>query len=253
MQMLRNPSQIPDNLPAEVQAALRKAYALHPDATVWYGVPLFGDEVTADGLPVPLTASQVKEESLRRITAAQEHAESMGWLYRTLLRINRLPGHCRALVRSTVLKIWRSWERTVIEIRQARKDARNRARAMARAKFEYYRTGKVTTAVPEHSTRVGGLAAKAARSLQTLEQSVSRSVTFTEEFLERHSSSATGLAVLPFMALQIVPLFLVPATLVACDPFLFIELPEEPGKLRMLGHWYWQRMEDGTNKLHVHV
>jgi hypothetical protein len=253
MRMMKNPSQIPDNPPAEVQAALTKAYALHPDATVWYGVPLFGDVVTSDGLPVPLTASQVKQESLRRLAAAQDHAASMGWLYRSLLRLNRLPGQCRDSIRSRIAKIWRSWERSKAEFRQARKDAKTRARAMARARFEYYRTGKVTTVVPEHSTRVGGLAAKAARSLATLEQSVGRSVSFTEEFMDRHSSSATGLAVLPFMALQIVPLFVVPATLVAFDPFLFIELPDEPGKLRMLGHWYWQQMEDGTSKLHVHV
>ena len=44
MQMMRNPSQIPDNPPAEIRAALARAYTLHPEATVWYGVPLFGDE-----------------------------------------------------------------------------------------------------------------------------------------------------------------------------------------------------------------
>ena len=61
------------------------------------------------------------------------------------------------------------------------------------------------------------------------------------------------LAILPMMALQVVPLFLAPAAVIACDPFLFIELPDEPGKLRMLGHWYWQQQEDGSKKLHVHV
>jgi len=49
------------------------------------------------------------------------------------------------------------------------------------------------------------------------------------------------------------PLFLAPAAVIACDPFLFNELPDEPGKLRILGNWYWQHQPDGTKKLHVHV
>jgi hypothetical protein len=74
-----------------------------------------------------------------------------------------------------------------------------------------------------------------------MEHRLGRSADFTEEFMERHSYAAVGLAILPMMALQVVPLFLAPAAVIACDPFLFIELPDEPGKLRMLGHWYWQR------------
>ncbi len=139
------------------------------------------------------------------------------------------------------------------EFRQARKDAKNRARAKARADFEYFRTGKSTTVVPEHSTRMGQYASRAAQSLLSMEQRLGRSADFTEEFLERHSYSAVGLAILPMMALQVVPLFLAPAAVIACDPFLFIELPDEPGKLRMLGHWYWQQQADGSKKLHVHV
>ena len=253
MQMTRNPSQIPDNPPAEVQAALLKAYALHPEATVWYGVPLFSDKNNADGLPIPLTAAQVKEEAQRRLTAAQKHAEGLGWFYRTLLRINRLPQACRWAVRAEVLKIKRRWEGTVAEFRQARKDSKNRARAKSRADFEYFRTGKSTTVIPEHSTRMGQMASRAAQSLRMMEQRVGRSAEFTEEFLERHSYAAAGFAILPMMALQVVPLFLAPAAVIACDPFLFIELPDEPGKLRMLGHWYWQQQKDGTKKLHVHV
>ncbi len=253
MQMTRNPSQIPDNPPAEVQAALLKAYALHPQATVWYGVPLFSDENNSDGLPVPLTAAQVKEEAQRRLQAAQKHAEGLGWFYRTLLRVNRLPQTCRHKIRKEALRIKSLWQRTVAEFRQARLDAKNRARAKARADFEYFRTGKSSTVIPKHSTRIGQIASRAAQSLLMMEQRVDRSAEFTEEFLERHAYAAVGLAVLPMMALQVVPLFLAPAAVIACDPFLFIELPDEPGKLRMLGHWYWQAKEDGTKKLHVHV
>ncbi len=253
MQMTKNPSQIPDNPPAKVQAALLKAYALHPEATVWYGVPLFSDENNADGLPVPLTASQVKEEAQRRLLAAQKHAEGLGWFYRTLLRVNRLPQACRNTVRRETLRIKSLWQRTAAEFRQARKDAKNRARAKSRADFEYFRTGRSTTVIPEHSTRMGQIASRAAQALLTMEQRLGRSEEFTEEFLERHAYAAVGFAILPMMALQVVPLFLAPAAVIACDPFLFIELPDEPGKLRMLGHWYWQQQEDGTKKLHVHV
>jgi len=86
-------------------------------------------------------ASQVKAEAQHRLTADQKHAEGLGWFYRTLLRINRLPQTCRWAVRTQVLKIKRLWERTVAGFRQARKDARNRARAKARADFECLATG----------------------------------------------------------------------------------------------------------------
>ena len=48
------------------------------------------------------------------------------------------------------------------------------------------------------------------------------------------------------------PLFITPMTIIACDPFLFVELLDEPGKLRHLGHWYWQDV-CGRKKLHLHV
>jgi hypothetical protein len=46
---------------------------------------------------------------------------------------------------------------------------------------------------------------------------------------------------------------IVPLTIVSADPFLFIELPDEPGKLRHLGHWYWQGPVQGNRKLHLHA
>ena len=39
----------------------------------------------------------------------------------------------------------------------------------------------------------------------------------------------------------------------ACiDPLLFLELPNEPGKLRLIGHWYWADV-DGKRQLQLHV
>jgi hypothetical protein len=253
MQMTRNPSQIPDNPPAEIREALAKAYSLHPEATVWYGVPLFGEEKNADGLPVPLTASQLRDEAERRFNAAQDHALSMGWVYRSLLRVRRMPERIRQSIRRKWMALKGVWHRFVTDYRQARKDAQRRGRAAARAQFEYVRTGKSTTVIPEHSTQIGKIAARAAASLFRMESAVDRTSLMTEEFLERHQFAVAGFAVLPMMALQVLPLFLAPATVVACDPFLFIELPDEPGKLRMIGHWYWQPQANGRETLHVHV
>jgi hypothetical protein len=253
MQMTRNPSQIPDNPPAEIREALAKAYTLHPEATVWYGVPLFGEEKNANGLPVPLTASQVRDEAERRLGAAREHALRMGWFYRSLLRISQLPQSFRQLVRRKWLGIQGVWYRFAAEYRQARKDAQRRRRAAALAQFEYVRTGKSTTIIPKHTTRLGRMAAIAAASLVRMETGLDHTALKAEEFLEKHQYAAVGIAVLPVMALQVLPLFLAPAAVIACDPFLFIELPDEPGKLRMIGHWYWQAQPNGRETLHVHV
>ena len=253
MQMTRNPSQIPDNPPAEIREALAKAYSLHPEATVWYGVPLFGAEKNANGLPVPLTASQVRDEAERRLSAARVHALRMGWIYRSLLRISRLPQSFRQSVRRKWLGMKGVWHRFVTEYRQVRKDAQCRSRAAARAQFEYVRTGRSTTIIPEHTTRIGKMAAIAAAALVRIETGLDRSAAMTEEFMENHRYTAAGIAVLPVMALQVLPLFLAPAAVIACDPFLFIELPDEPGKLRMVGHWYWQPQPNGRQTLHVHV
>ena len=253
MQMMRNPSQIPDNPPAEIRAALARAYTLHPEATVWYGVPLFGDEKNANGLPVPLTAIQVQEEAKRRLEAARKHALRMGWFYRSLFKVKQIPHNLRQWSHRKWMAAKGAWHRLTLEYKQARKDAQQRRRAAAYAQFEYVRTGKSTTVIPEHSTRLGKMAAMAARSLVRLEDGLDRSALMTEQFLENHQYTAAGLAVLPAMALQVLPLFLAPTAVIACDPFLFIELPDEPGKLRMIGHWYWQPQADGRETLHVHV
>jgi len=253
MEMMRNPSQIPDNPPREIRDALATAYTLHPDATVWYGVPVFGDERNSQGLPVPLTADQVRREASRRMASAIRHARRMGWFYRSLARARRMPQSIRQSIRRCCHCVQGVWQRLVSEYQQARKDSKRRRRAAAIAQFEYVRTGRKTTIIPEHTTRLGKLASIAATSLGQIGTNLDNASMKTEEFIENHRFAAAGAAVLPFMALQVVPLFLAPAAVVACDPFLFIELPDEPGKLRMIGHWYWQPNADGNDKLHVHV
>lgn len=252
MQMIRNPSQIPDNPPAEIREALATAYTLHPEATVWYGIPLFGELKNSDGLPIPLTASQVREEAARRVLSAQNYASRLGWLYRTLWRIQRLPLSCRQICRRKWLAARGSLTRLVWEFRRARIDAKRRNRAAVRAQLEYARTGKSTTIVPEHTTRLGKVASRAAVTLGQVENHLEMAAAKTEEFFENHRYAAASVAVLPAIALQALPLFLAPAAIAACDPFLFIELPSEPGKLRMIGHWYWQP-RNGSEMLHVHV
>lgn len=253
MQMMRNPSQIPDNPPPEIREALAIAYTLHPDATVWYGVPVFGDERNAQGLPIPLTADQVRHEASRRMQSAIRHARRMGWFYRSVARARRVPQSIRQSIRRCVHSVTGAWQRLVAEYQQACRDSKRRRRAAALAQFEYVRTGRKTTVIPEHTTRLGKLASIAATSLGQIGANLDSANLRTEEFIENHRFAAAGAAVLPFMALQVVPLFLAPAAVVACDPFLFIELPDEPGKLRMIGHWYWQPNAAGNDKLHVHV
>lgn len=253
MQMMRNPSQIPDNPPAEIREALAKAYSMHPEATVWYGVPLFGEKKNASGLPIPLTAPEVQSEAQRRLAAAQAHALRMGWFYRSLGQIRRLPQSCQQMGRRGVLAVKAFGQRCVSTYRQARADAKRRRRASARAELERTRSGRSRTVIPEHTTGLGKLAARATSTLTQIETRLARSTAMTEEFIENRRYAAAGIAVLPVMALQVMPLFLAPAAVVACDPFLFIELPDEPGKLRMIGHWYWQPQPDGREKLHVHT
>lgn len=249
MQMLRNPSQIPDNPPAAIRRALAKAYAMHPEATVWYGVPVFGDKNNADGLPIPLTAPQVREEASRRLAAAETHARRMGWFYRLLQRIQYLPRSGRRMVRRGWVAMKGCWQRFVADYRTARKDAKRRNRAMARRQLEYTRCGKSTTFVPEHSTSLG----RSAALVSDAGQRVGSKLAMLEDLAENHQYATAGAATLPLAALSILPLFLKPAAVIACDPFLFIELPDEPGKLRMIGHWYWQPQPNGQDTLHVHV
>lgn len=253
MQMLRNPSQIPDNPPAAIRRALAKAYATHPEATVWYGVPVFGDQKNADGLPIPLTASEVRAEAKRRLAAAEKHAHRMGWFYRLLQRIQYLPRTVRRLVRRTSLAAKGRWHQFVADYQTARKDAKRRNRAKARRQLEYTRSGKSTTVVPEHSTRLGRSAALVTDTGQQIRTKLAPSFAMLEELAENHQYATVGAAALPMAALSILPMLLKPAAVVACDPFLFIELPDEPGKLRMIGHWYWQPKPNGQDTLHVHV
>jgi hypothetical protein len=67
------------------------------------------------------------------------------------------------------------------------------------------------------------------------------------------ASPYLGMIAAPLAVAKFAPLIFVPLTVVACDPFLFVELPDEPGKLRHLGHWYWQTQPEGGQKLHLHA
>ena len=67
------------------------------------------------------------------------------------------------------------------------------------------------------------------------------------------ATSFVGATAAPLILIKFVPLLFIPLTVVSCDPFLFVELREEPGKLRHIGHWYWQKRDGGRDKLHLHV
>lgn len=243
MSLLKNPSQIPDNPPREIHQALSRAHAIHPEATIWYGVPLFSDEVNADGLPIPLTAAEVREEAQRRIAAAQQHALRWGWFYRGLVGAMRVPGrigHAGYVVQQRCV---RAGQRMTEFFRRARRDSKLRAQAAMRAEMEHHRFGCSFTQMPEHSTWLGRTAAFMVELGYMFQEMLNYAAPI---------AGLAGMASVPLTIAKIIPMFMVPMTIVAADPFLFVELPEEPGKLRHLGHWYWQ-VQNGESKLHLHA
>lgn len=228
MTMVQNPSRILDNPPQEIIEAMSVAIAVHPKSTIWYGVPLFGDQTNAEGLPIPLTASEVRSEAERRIVAAQQQALQWRGVYRNAACICRLPGRIARLVGRSYQGVRQTGRNFVNYWKRVRRDARNRSRAKMLAQSEFYKTGRAVTVVPLPTTVVGRVTARTAGSLDSLSEMVSERVWFLESIL---------------------PIPISPMTIMECDPFLFIELPHEPGRLRFLGHWYWQ----SSTKLHLHA
>ena len=241
MTMTRNPSQIPDNPPVKIRQALARANALHPQSTIWYGVPLFGTEMNDEGLPIPVTASQVRAEALRRIRAAQQHALRWGWVYRAALWIARFPLRCWHYARAVYGRIQHAAGRVAQYWKRAREDARRRARAEIIAQMEHYKMGCSQTEIPEHRTWLG-------RSFET-----AGLILEFQAALVGYMAPLIGSAAAPLAIAKFAPMMFIPLTIVSADPFLFVELPEEPGKLRHLGHWYWQTQPKGRQKLHLHV
>lgn len=239
MTMTPNPSQIPDNPPPQVTDLLTRAYGLHPQGTVWYGVPCFSDEKNAEGLPIPLTAADVRREHLSRLQTAQVHALRWRWFYRARLHG---PAMVKRMVMRTRYVAQQIGSNIAGTIRQARKDVKRREQAQHCAYVEYIRTGRCSTEIPEHTTALGQYA------------SVGLSSAGLAYRLLRFPAAAGAMGFIPFgIASTATTLFPVVVPIIPLDPFLFIELPGEPGKLRFLGHWYWQRTDDQQEKLHLHI
>lgn len=239
MTLTPNPSQIPDNPPPQVTHLLTKAYGLHPAATVWYGVPCFSDQMNAQGLPIPLTADEIRQEHQSRLQTAQAHALRWRWYYRAML-------HGPALIKRASMRtrfvLGQIGSNVVGTIRQARKDVKHREQARHCAYVEYVRTGRCFTEIPDHTTSLGEYASLGFRSARLAYRVL------------RLPAVAGGMGFIPYgVAVSVSSLFPIVVPIIPLDPFLFIELPEEPGKLRFLGHWYWQRTEDQQEKLHLHV
>ncbi len=245
MTLLKNPSQIPDNPPREIHQALSRANTLHPDATIWYGVPLFGEDVNEDGLPIPLSATEVHQEAQRRIAAAQQQALRWRWFYRGLAGATRVPRMIGHACYTLGMRFYRAGQRMSEFYRQARRDAKRRAIAAMHAEMERQRYGCSFTRIPEHRhpTMIGRWALFVIEVGYFFEQALNYATPMSE----------IGTESLPHSLAQVIPLFLVPLTIVTADPFLFVELSNEPGKLRHLGHWYWQSHADGQQKLHLHA
>ena len=244
MTMTRNPSQIPDNPPPKIKEALSRAYLLHPDSTIWYGVPLFGPETNAEGLPIPVTATEVRAEATRRIQAARDHALRWGWMYRAAVKAAQVPTMCWHLGLRVRNRVEQARQGAAKYWAKCRQDARRRARAIYQAESERCRFGKSHIEIPEHRTWLGQSLETACVMLELMAYQAS---------VAGSASPFLGLVAAPVAIAKFAPLLFIPLTVVSCDPFLFVELPDEPGKLRHLGHWYWQKQNEGTDKLHLHV
>ena len=241
MTMTRNPSQIPGNPPPKGQEALARAYATHPQSTIWYGVPLFSDARNEEGLPIPVTAAEVRAEADRRIKAAQSHALNWGWMYRALMGVARFPSRCWRGVQLIAAQIEFAGRMMGEYWKRAREDARRRARAEIKAHLERVRYGCAYTQIPGHRTWLGQGIDTATLILEY------------EAAMAAYLAPIIGVGTAPLVVAKFAPLLFFPLTIVSCDPFLFVELPEEPGKLRHIGHWYWQTESKGRQKLHLHV
>lgn len=244
MTLLRNPSQIPDNPPDRILRALAKANSLHPDATVWYGVPLFSDEVNDRGLPIPRTAREVHEEAARRVSTAQQHALRWRHAYRLAANVAAIPGQLQLGYARLNARVERAGQAVAAYWARVRRDSRRRARAAIEAQLSRCRFGESRVVVPPHTTAAGRALEMAYLAAEILESPTRRAV--------KLAPWLSALSV-PLTIAKVMPMIMVPAVTISCDPFLFIELPGEHGKLRHLGHWYWQDRTDGTKQLHLHV
>jgi len=251
MTLTRNPSQIPDDPPPAIMKALARSYALHPEAATWYGVPLFSEQKNRQGLPIPLLAHEIREEHEKRILAAQQNALRWGWLYRLMAETMQIPGRLGRAGAAVGRKVGQAGTAMVRQWRQARRDARLRRHAQALAELQYARTGRVWAEMPEHSTLLGRLASRTGGVLGTAADTTIRYSAVPLTF-----GALTGTSLMAAKAILIakaIPTVIVPMAIVATDPFLFVELPEEPGRLRLIGHWYWQQHRKGRKQLHLHV
>jgi hypothetical protein len=247
MSMLKNPSFIPDNPPDTVTQTLINAYFKHSHATVWYGVPLFGEEKTPSGLPIPLSAQEVKSEAERRIKIAQQHALRWGWLYQSLAAGAAIPALILQGFVNTGTSISNKYTGLKQWIVRLRKNARRKQRRKLLNQFQYCRYGTENFINPY--------------------QDMSDTDKFVLDAIEATSIAAMNAAGLTGqLTLYTAPLgatgwgvyftyisLYIPLTMIPIDPFLFIELKDEPGKLRHLAHWYWQEHANGKRTLHLHL
>lgn len=241
MTLEKNPSQIPDAPPREILDALTRANTLHPQGTIWFGVPLFGDQTTQEGLPIPLSAQEVREENRRRIRAARDRALRFGWLYKLALRAVGAPFVLRRMARVAWGRLKAEVDFTRRYVQQMRRDARERRWAQAVREMEYVRCGRALTPIPEPKTALGRVTGR-----------VSDAAAIASRRMEAHGTLASAAHATLTMA-QLLPMVFAPLAIASADPFLFVELPDEPGKLRHLGHWYWHGPVRGDQTLHLHV
>ena len=226
---------------------------MHPESTVWYGVPLFSEETNEQGLPIPLTAAEVAKEAEIRIETAQRNALRWRLAYRAAFRLGSVPPAIWQFTRWCGRKPLELTQAVGSYWKRAKRDVRNRNRAKIVAHSEFCRKGQSFTRIPAHTTVLGRMAEQTVDSIAHAQGAIADRM----PGLAGSGPILVGAAPVLFEALTFATvgplLFAAPLTIVACDPFLFIELPDEPDKLRFLGHWYWQGATRGKQKLHLHV
>lgn len=253
MTLLKNPSQIPDNPPPSIMRALSRAYQEHPEATIWYGVPLFSDEKNADGLPIPMTAAQVAAESQQRLQTAIDFALRWRWAIRTGRAAANVPNQLWSGLRRAAQIPGNMTREFLRAYRRALADSRARTKAFVQAELEKCRLGRSQTVVPDHTTSLGRFAYAVTSSAAMIQSTIGNALPDNPDHYI-FGSAAVGAFAQTAAAITSIAWVPTAATVIACDPFLFLELPEEPGKLRYIGHWYWQDRGFGRRKkLHVHT
>ena len=215
MHLVEDPTQIPDRPPTSIIERLLVAERMYPTAKIYYAEPVFAVSSDPSKLPVPMTENAFLCEAGQRILKAQALAKRWAWYY---------------------------WAVRCAKALDSKYDAWCKSHEIARIKAEMEGIERLTKDVSEITARHGeGMG----RTITPPE--MMRLMEFERRLLVRRLKSSTPDTVLSLsMEAQL------DIIMRRIDPLLLLELPEEPGKLRLIGHWFWHKT-NGKECLHLHL